>query len=176
MSDAVAIVAVVSSGVVGLAGILTGVWGARAARRWQGHEERVAELRAVLDTAAGHLGDAMQAIAEANEAVRTASSEPERTHEYLDRARVYLDDAMIAQKGVWSTSNRLRVRRGSDSPVAQALMDAERELGHLGAVVSRRLVTYAIPGYDEAWAKAQKAEQAFYNAAAADLTVLRKLP
>ena len=58
MTDFVALASVVTSGMVGLGGIGASVWGASRERRWKSHEERVTELRSVLDTAAANLAGA----------------------------------------------------------------------------------------------------------------------
>ena len=172
MADAVAIVSVLTTGAVGLSGVVSGVWGAAKARAWQGREERISELRGVLDTAAGHLSGAIQAIAKANEDLRTAgfNQDDAKLYEgYRERARERLADAEIAQFGIWSTHARLRVRRSSDSTLATTLLDAEREVGFLGAIVKSKLANPEKLGYDEAWAKAAAAERAFYDAAADEL-------
>jgi hypothetical protein len=169
MTDFVALASVVTSGIVGLGGIGAGVWGAAKARRWQGREERVAELRTVLDAAAEHLSSSLQGIAQANDALRTAGFDPDHADAYLGTARRRLSGATTSQNGIWSTHNRLRVRTGSQSKVAQALAAAETQVGLLGAVVRRRLVNPELLGYDEAWLKAAAAEQVFYDAAAEEL-------
>jgi len=51
MSDAVAIVAVVSSSAFAIVNVAANVITGGEARRWQSHEARVAELRDVLDVA-----------------------------------------------------------------------------------------------------------------------------
>lgn len=144
--------------------------GARA-RYWQSREERTAELRKVLDAAAEHLSSAIQAIAEANEHLRAAGFDPTLAEKFKQAARRRMSDAMTAQNGIWSTHNRLRLRTGSDSEVAAALADAEKQVGLLGAFVRRKLVTSDLLGYDEAWARAAAAEKAFYDAAANQLAV-----
>jgi hypothetical protein len=169
ISDAVAIVSVVTSGVVGVGGLLSASLGARWQRRWQSREERVAELRTVLDAGAGHIGAAMQAISQANEALRGILFEPDQEDQLLERARGHLADAMIAQNGIWSTSNQLRLRKGPESPVAVALDNAEHEVGMLGAVVRRKMVRPDALGYDDAWEKARLAERDFYAAAEVEL-------
>lgn len=47
-------------------------------------------------------------------------------------------------------------------------------VGQLGALVRRRVVNPTVTGYDEAWAKAEAAERAFYDAAAAELEAAAK--
>lgn len=171
MAD-VAIVSVVTTGIVGLAGVASGVWGAARARRWERREERVSELRGVLDTAAENLSGAIQAIAKASEDLRTAGFEQddaEQCEAYRERARKHLGDAEIAQSGIWAQHNRLRVRKGSESQLATTLLDAETQVGRLGALVRRRLANPELLGYDDAWAKAAAAERAFYDVAAEEL-------
>jgi hypothetical protein len=52
MSETVAIVSVVSSGVVGIGGIAAGYWGATSERRWKSNEERAVDARRVLEVGA----------------------------------------------------------------------------------------------------------------------------
>jgi hypothetical protein len=73
ISDAVAIVSVVTSGVVGVAGLSSTVYIARAQRRWQSHEERVADLRSILDSAGADIAQTVLVLGEANWAAKAAS-------------------------------------------------------------------------------------------------------
>ena len=123
----------------------------------------------MLDAAAEHIATAMQAISEAQDAIRAAGIDPEREEEALHDARNWMGQAMAAQKWIWTTVNRLSIRKGPSHPAAQALEAAERAIGMLGGNVRRRLVHRDLPDYDEAWAKAQNAEKAFYAAAEAEL-------
>jgi hypothetical protein len=173
MADPVAIVSVSTSGAIGLAGIFSSARAGISARRWQGKEERIAELRTVLDTGAVNLANAMQAMAEANRALTTGRMDL-ASADQMASAKQYLSDALTAQKALWITSNRLRIRRGSTSPVAEALRDAERKVGLLGALVGRKVQSPATPGYEAAWAEAEASERAFYDAAAAELRVASK--
>jgi hypothetical protein len=75
--------------------------GAAASRRWQSREERVAELRAVLETAAT-LATAMQAIGDANRNVVAATHVPPS-----ELSGESLDDA----KGRSTNGSRLRLDR-----------------------------------------------------------------
>jgi hypothetical protein len=174
MGDAVAIIAVATSGTVGLAGILTTSYGTVSSLRWRSREERVAELRAVLDTAAAHIAAAMQAAAEANRQLSSVRLErtPQPVGEaHVKKAREQLDAAVAAEKELWVATNRIRVRTGSTAVVAEALKDAERQVGLLVALVGRKMIEFTLEGYEEAWGKAEAAERAFYDAAAQNLRV-----
>jgi len=81
MSDAVAIVSVLASGVVGLAGVSSTVWIALSQRRWHSSEERAADLRTVLDRTGVDLSDTILALGEAHWAAEQASSKPEARNE-----------------------------------------------------------------------------------------------
>jgi hypothetical protein len=173
MADTVAIVSVVGSTLVGLSGIGAGVYGAWAGRRWQSREERATELRDVLDTAAANIAALMQPIALANVAFTTidiTQATGADEEKLLQQARTHLQTATAAQRDLWATTNRLRVRKGSESAVATTLKAAEKEIGLLGAIVQLRLVNPSVRGgYEEAWAKAEAAERAFYDASSAEL-------
>jgi hypothetical protein len=108
VSDAVAVIAVAFSGTAGLAGIATTTYGAAAQRRWQGREERVTELRKVLDTAAVSVANAMQAIALAHRELQGLDFDttPEVVGEKrISRARERIDEAVAAEREIWVASN-----------------------------------------------------------------------
>jgi hypothetical protein len=159
MADTVAIISVVGSSLVGLGGIASTYFGARAARHWQSREEHVAELRKVLDKAAVDLTATMQPIALANTALKAyalAKSTPgpggPRAQARAE-AKGHLMTAMAAQRDLWRTSNRLRLRTGPESPVVAALDDARREIGLLAALVRTRVEDpRGTSGYEDAWA------------------------
>lgn len=173
MAD-VAIVSVVGSTLVGLGGLASTTWGQHATRRWQGREGRATEMRAVLDAAATQIATAMQSAAAAHHKLSQLDLErtPERVGQAgLDKAAEQLASAVDAGRQIWVTSNRLRVRTGAEAHVALALKKAEHEVGVLVAVVEwekRDLVT-SDDNYTAAWANAETAERAFYDAAAKDL-------
>ena len=174
MDDPVAIVSVVGSTLVGLGGLASTTWGQHATRVWQGREERASEMRAVLDAAATQIATAMQSAADAHQ--KLSRLDPERTPQPvgqagLDKAAEQLASAIGAERQIWVASNRLRVRTGAEAHVALALKKAEHEVGLLVAIVEREkrdLVT-SEDNYTAAWASAEAAERAFYDAAAKDL-------
>jgi len=172
MGDAVAIVSVAMTGAVGLVGTGAAAFAASAQRRWQRREERVVELREVLDAAAVALATTMQEAALLHREVVGLDklNLPESVgQERVDRARRHLDAAFIAERGIWEISNRLRVRRGSQAPVSLALKSVEHDVGLLVALVGREFAERVTLAYEDAWAKAEALERSFYDAAAAEL-------
>ena len=63
MSDAVAIISVVTSGIVGLGGLASTVWSAGRERTWKSREERTIDLRAMLESVSERFPLAMFAAA-----------------------------------------------------------------------------------------------------------------
>ncbi len=170
MGDAVAIVSVATSAAVGVTGIVSTVYGAISERRWRSSEERVAELRDVLDAAACALGASMQNVAEAHASIDVASLGAEAV-----RATYASDELAAAGKQLhelWVLWNRVRVRVGQDATVARALVDARQAILALDDLVRKELGR--LEGdrvrYRGAWDRARAAETAFYRAAAAELS------
>lgn len=174
MADSVAIVSVVTSGVVGVGGILSAAWGAWTGRKWQAREERLAELRNVLDAAALALAQALRALYEANKLLSLAG-DLRATREQLDAAaREQLDNALGARAGLWAIVNRVQVRTGSASPIATALETVERRIESLHSFVDTlRKPSEASageePDFDQLWMDAKVAENTFYDVAEAAL-------
>jgi hypothetical protein len=188
MTDLVAIVSVVTSGAIGLAGLVSTAVGQRAARQWQseqqrearhweGREERVAELRAVLDVAADVLARAMRGLYEANQVLSAADVDTARNDEMLRDARAQFEFALAARNDLWLTVNRVQVRTGANSAVSAALEAVERRIEILsGFVQDRLMLDKNRPGFDAAWKEAFDAENAFYDAAANELADLEAKP
>jgi hypothetical protein len=169
MSDAVAIVSVVSSGVVGLGGLVTTTWGAARARRWQGREERIAELRTILDAAAAQMSAGTQALADAHDAVCKAGSGS--TGHFAELAADHLSGATRSLTEMWTLWNRVRVRTGSESTIARTLLEVHRAIGELYVVVRRELgMVAADDDYGPKWEVAQNAQGGFFDAAAKELS------
>jgi hypothetical protein len=170
ISDAVAIIAVTTSGIVAIGGIVATAYSASSQRRWQSIEERTTELRTVLDSAAGSLARAMHALVETERALHGAVGEDPKADEAYAGAHEWLGEAVAALKELWTATTRIQVRMGSASPVAQAAKDAEFKLDAVGKVLTRNVIRrLELPGYAEARAEAEAAERAFYDAAAAVL-------
>jgi hypothetical protein len=171
ISDAVAIVSVATSGVVGVAGLSSTVYIARAQRRWQSHEERVADLRLILDTAGADIAQTVLALGEANWAAEEAfgdfKSDPARRDDLLSQGRRAVGKSLVPRGSLRSTCNRLSVRLGGGTPLPIALLEVHSELVVLGRVVSDQLETgLDKPRYNSAWNEVQRAEKSFYAAAA----------
>lgn len=171
ISDVVPIVSVVTSGVVGVVGLSSTVYIARAQRRWQSHEERVADLRLILDSAGADIAQTVMALGEANWAAEGAfgefKSDVSRRDGLLVQGRRAVDGSLVPRGSLRTTCNRLSVRLGGESPVPIALLDVHSELVTLGRVVSEQLDTGPdMTRYNAAWNAAEEAERSFYAAAA----------
>jgi hypothetical protein len=118
MSDSVAIVSVAFSGSVGLAGIAVSAFGATAQRRWQAREERLTELRSVLDSAGEALASAMQSFASAASSLDDFYSVVASGQDgsgYRSKSIGHMEDGRTAQRAIWGLSNRIKVRTGPET-------------------------------------------------------------
>jgi len=171
MADAVAIVSVVTSGVVGVAGLSSTVYIARAQRRWQSHEERVADLRQVLDAAGADIAQTVMALGEANWTAEQAfgqfKSDPARRDDLLAQGRGAAQRSLVPRGSLRTTCNRLSVRLGARNAIPIALLGVHAKLVALSEVVSEQLETgLDKPGYEAAWNAVEAAERTFFAAAA----------
>lgn len=160
-----------SSGVVGAAGLSSTVYIARAQRRWQSHEERVADLRVILDSAGADIAQTVMALGEANwaaeEALEVFKSDPARRDDLLAQGRAAVGRSLVTRGSLRTTCDRLSVRLGGENPTPIALLDVHSKLTDLGRVVSDQLETgLDKPRYDAAWNAARNAERTFFTAAA----------
>jgi hypothetical protein len=105
MSEAVAIISVSTSAIVGLAGLGSAVWGASRERRWKSREERTIDLRSVLEEASENFGKAMFACSQAWEEIA-------RKKALSDERKTAVDDGWL---GVVGAANRIGVRLGHGS-------------------------------------------------------------
>jgi hypothetical protein len=166
MADAVAIVSVATSGLVGLSGLVLNYRGAENARRWQGREQRLAELRDILDSAAQSLGIALQEIAGAHAEIALASGGP-RPASAVRR----LNDGREALTTLWILWNRVRVREGAAADVAVALSLAREAAARLDTLVRQELEgrEASDADYRSRWNAAHTAEIGFYEIAASSV-------
>jgi hypothetical protein len=145
ISDAVASVSVATSGVVGVAGLSSTVYIARAQRRWQSHEERVADLRVILDSAGADIAQTVLALGEADwaagQAVGRFKSGRATRRDLLNQGRSAVSRSLVPRGSLRTNCNRLSVRLGSKDPVPIALLAVHRKLIALERVVSDQLET-----------------------------------
>lgn len=163
-----------TSGVVGVAGLSSTVYIARAQRRWQSHEERVADLRLILDRAGADIAQTVMALGEANwaagEAFGEFQSDPARRDDRLVQGRSAVGRSLMPRGSLRTTCNRLSVRLGGENPIPIALLDVHSKLIALARVVSAQLEAGVDkPRYNAAWNAAEKAEGVFFAAAASAL-------
>lgn len=145
MTDIVAVVSVITSGAVGIGGVLVTGYGAWAERRWQRREERAIEVRTVLDDAAFPIGTELRSLSAAVQFIQNASADPSAAAqgELLDKARAQIDDVSDAAKQSWTVQSRLGLRLGLDSAVVRL---SPKPLSRLRASTRVCWVSSTIPG------------------------------
>jgi hypothetical protein len=164
-ADAVAIVSVLASGVVGLAGVSSTVWIALAQRRWHSSEERAADLRTVLDRTGVDLSDTILALGEAHWAAEQASSKPEAKNELHEQGWAAERRSRASRASLRAAVKRVSVRRGAKDPIGLALDRVNLEIKELAEAVKDDLQgPMDKTRYEAAWNAVEKAELSFYSA------------
>jgi len=163
MGEAVAIVSVAASAVVGVGGLAAAALGASRQRVWRSREERAIELRAVLEGAAERLSDLRFAIGKAHFQVKTTGA--------IDAA---LEEGFVpAQERLVMALSRIGVRRGSSSADYTRCDEAAEALSKLLTILyetrDEGLDRERAKAYSAAWEAAEVAEKAFLDAAARTL-------
>jgi len=160
VGEAVAIISVSASAVVGIGGLVAAAWGGSRQRRWQSREERTIDLRAAVEGASESFGDAMTLATEAYAGVqRTGKLDDERKPEMA---------------GAWSrvvaSGNRVGVRRGTKSAAHRAYADCMAKLFAVMAIVDEAAKARSVEGLEGRWIAAHEAavaaESAFLDASA----------
>jgi hypothetical protein len=152
--EAVAIVSVVSTAVVGLAA----TWGRGRELRWQTREERTTELRGVLDEACEKLTATFVLLDQAHREWSVAGKVDPVTQRLL----------VEAEKNLVLEWNRVGVRRGADTPEFLALGRCRVECGRVGMVLDEMSAGVGPPDrqhYSDRWKAARTAETEFFNVA-----------
>jgi hypothetical protein len=162
MSEAVPIISVSASAIVGVGGLAAAAWGSSRERRWQSREERATELRAVLDEAA-------EAIVEPMFAFQQALEETRGTHRIAP-----IWDLGALQKRMVVQEARIGIRLGWQAPEYTTYLECWGALKELVDVLvdassSDELSDEQRAQGQKAWQKALVEHRAFLAAAASTL-------
>jgi hypothetical protein len=163
MGEAVAIISVSASAVVGIGGLVAAAWGSSRERRWQSQEERTKELRGVLDRACEKLTQQLVVLDQAHREFSTSGAANPMTQQLL----------VETEKQLVLECNRLAVRRGSHTPEYVAL-GACREAATRVSLLLNEMATGAAPAqrgaYSTLWDDVLTAEKRFLDVASDALT------
>lgn len=164
VGETVAIVAVSTSAIVGLSGVLAGVWGGSRERRWRSREERAVELRGVLEDGGVRIAELLIAVDEAHGEVR------DRGEMSIDRKASL--DAM--QRGIVLAVARIGLRRGPRAREYATAGDYWKALSQLVTILEEAtgdgLDREQAATYSREWDIAIAAEKGYLDAAAETLT------
>jgi hypothetical protein len=156
--EAVAIVSVVATAVVGL----SATWGRSRELRWQTGEERTTELRSVLDLACEKLTATFVVLDEAHREFSEAGKVGPVTQQLL----------VEAEKQLVLEWNRVGVRRGADTSEYLALGRCREACGRIGLLLDEMNAGVGPAhraAYSKLWEAARAAERDFFNVASAAL-------
>ena len=166
MGEAVAIISVAASAMVGAGGLIAAAWGSSRERSWRSREERATELRSVLEDAAGQLANLTVLTDEAHDEARRGPVE--RGHRLALRQ---------VQQRLAVEANRIGIRTGPEAPeyltFAECFRRKSAVVTILEEAVDRGLDREQHRAYGSAWDIALEAEQGFLRAAADVLSVPR---
>jgi hypothetical protein len=117
VGEAVAIISVSASALVGVGGLTAAAWASSRERRWRSSEERITELRTVLESAQIVLADMMVAVRKSLQEVHGSN----RIHPSWDTQQL--------GKGLATEQARIAVRLGWRSPEYAAFGECWIALG-----------------------------------------------
>jgi hypothetical protein len=160
--EAVAIVSVAGSTLVGVGGLVAAAWGGSRERRWQTREERITELRSLLEEGSEVLTQTFIVLDESTGEIRSVG-ELGATNAALLRE---LEKRLVA------VSQKVGVRRGSragDYLALRACRDATGRIGWLLSEMQNGGNAAEHAAYSVLWGKALDAERAFLDASAKTL-------
>lgn len=162
VSEAVAIISVSASAVVGLGGLLATTFGGTRQRKWESQEERAIELRSVLDDGGQRIAELLLQVDEAhNEVLRDGRLSPER--------RAGLDSI---QRGIALSINRVGLRRGSQAAEYSAMGAYWAAVSRLTVILEEAhdgLDSEQASTYSQTWTEALAAESAYLDSTARTL-------
>ena len=160
MSEAVAIISVSASAVVGISGVVAAAWSSSRERRWQSREERAIELRTVLEDGGSLVAELLLLIDEAHDGVGRDGRLGPDSKVALERSEKRMVLAM----------NRVGVRRGPKAPEYKTLGKYWIAVSEIVTILDEAqgegLDSEQARAYSTAWDKAIAAETAFHEAAA----------
>jgi hypothetical protein len=158
VDSAIAIVSIVTTGVVGL----SATWGRARELRWQSSEERTTELRSVLDRACEKLTAEFVLLDQGHRECSVSGKVTEVTQRLL----------LEAEKQLVLEWNRLGVRRGATAQEYLALGRCREACGRIGVLLDE--MDAGVPpaqrqSYAQLWKAAIAAERHFFSVASAAL-------
>lgn len=160
MGEAVAIISVSASAIVGVGGLVAAAWGSSRERRWQTREERATELRSVLEEGGERLTQLLITLDQARGEVSSAGQLGAQTQAALRQ----LETRLVL------VSKRIGVRRGSRSPEWLTLQEAWKATGSVLTILQeasgKGLDREQHRAYSGAWTEALAAETAYVDATA----------
>jgi hypothetical protein len=165
MGEAVAIISVSASAIVGISGVVAAAWGSSRQRRWQSHEERAIELRGVLEDGGAKVAELLIKIDGAHDEVW------QLRHLTPDRKK----DLELTQKSIVFAIDRIGIRRGSRAPEYKTLGSYWRDVEELVTILEEakgeRLTSDQEAAYERRWDHAIAAQKAYLDATAETLAV-----
>jgi hypothetical protein len=168
MSEAVTIIAVSTTAVLGVGNLVASSLNSSRERRWGAREERATELRAVLEEAGARLTALMIGVDEAHD---------EAKHGRLSEGRKH--DLMAIQKELAPVGNKIGVRRGASATEYRTFGDCWKELSALVIVLEEAttgLDREQEHAYTKAWNKMLAAQDGYLDATAEALQVKGPVP
>jgi hypothetical protein len=170
VGEAVAIISVSASAVVGVSGVVVAAWGGARERRWQSREERATELRAVLEDGGSQFAELMFKADEAHNEVRRHGQLSSDTK----------DDLEARHKSIVLAMSRVGVRRGPGAleytTFANYRLTIYKVLTTLAEANGKGLDPEQKAAYTHAWSEALTAEKAYLDATAKALGSEGPLP
>jgi hypothetical protein len=169
VSEAVTIIAVSTTAVLGVGNLVASSLNSSRERRWGSREERATELRAVLEGAGERLTTFMMAIDEAHDEAKHGRMSEEREREL-----------MAIRKELALVGNKIGVRRGASAREYRAFEDFWNELDSVITILDEATTTGLVSeqghAYTKAWKKMLAAENDYLDATAEALQVKGPVP
>jgi hypothetical protein len=170
VGEAVAIISVSASALVGVGGLVAAAWGSSRERRWQTREERITELRSVLQEGGELVTKLLIAMDEARGEVAAEGQ--------LGVQRIA--GLRELEKQLALVCKRVGVRRGSLAPEWATLREAWEAIGMVLTILQEAsgegLDSEQHRAYSTAWTDALAAETAYHDATAKALGWEGSLP
>jgi hypothetical protein len=163
MGEAVTIISVSTTALLGMGSLAAAAFGGSRERRWQTQEERATELRSILEHAGESLSSLLLAVGDAHDETFGVPLSDDRKDELRDR-----------EKEIVVHTNRIGVRRGSRSPEYTCCRDCWRAISKLTTILDEAddegLDREQQRAFSRGWDEALAAEAAYLDAAAKALS------
>jgi hypothetical protein len=163
MGEAVTIISVSTTALLGMGSLAVAAFGGSRERRWQTQEERATELRAVLEHAGESLSSLLLTVGDAHDEMSRVPLSKDRQENLRDR-----------EKAIVVHTNKIGVRRGSRSPEYTSCRDYWLAISELTTILDEAgdegLDKEQQSAFSKGWKKALAAEAAYLDAAAKALS------